>query len=211
MRVGKFSHALNLLEKSLEMKITVNDQKGIGFARYYIGLIHLYLGEIEKAEAEVQPALTVWREEVKDKRGEGYCLYGLGLIALAKEDYEEAESYLNQANKLSEELVLKAEIIESLSFLAVAYLGLEKLEEALKVSTRAIMQLETQKDVEEIQQIYFNHYKVLLANGDETAGDFLNKACEILTAQRDLLTSDEDKQAYEKNVPVNREILAANC
>jgi len=40
--------------------------------------------------------------------------------------------------------------------------------------------LARQKDVEEVQQIYFNHYLVLLACGAPDARDYLQKAQDVV-------------------------------
>ena len=77
------------------------------------------------------------------------------------------------ALEASTKLVLKAEIIENLSFLGQARLGLGKLDEAVEVSNQAVALLAAQKDVEEVQQIYFNHFLVLSALRDPAAESHL--------------------------------------
>ncbi len=208
MRMGKYELALEQFQRSQELKAQVKDLKGLAFSRFYIGLTRIYLSQYGEAEEELQQALTQWQEQVKDKRGTSYCLYGLGLLALYREEYSLARDYFQKAHEIHAALVLNAEIIESLSFLAQAYLGLGELEQALKTSQEALARLSEQKDVEEVQVIYFNHYRVLLAHQDPAAENLLQNAYDTVLTQANHLPDAQDRQIYLEKVEVNRQIIA---
>jgi class 3 adenylate cyclase len=63
-----------------------------------------------------------------------------------------------------------------------------------------------QKNVEEVQQIYLNHYRVLAAQGDETAVEYLQHACTAMMQQAELIDDPAVRQTFLDKVNVNREI-----
>jgi hypothetical protein len=105
-------------------------------------------------------------------------------------------------------LGLKAETIADLSYLGQARLGLSKLDEAAEVSRQAIALLAEQKNVEEVQQIYLNHFRVLVAQCTPSAGDFLQKAYDAMMSQANHVSYQEKRQAFLDKVKVNQEIIA---
>ncbi len=209
MRLGDYAASLKLFNRSLKLKAKMNDLPGQGFARFYIGMVALFLGEDDKAAVELEAALKLWQETIKNKRGVSYCLYGLGLLSLNREQFEEAERYFQQASDINTELVLNAEIVESLSFLGQARMGLGRLDEALEASEKALEKLAQQKDVEEEQQIYLNHYYVLKALNNDQADEFLEKAYQEMQDQAERISGKKDKQKFLTGVMVNQKIAAA--
>jgi hypothetical protein len=104
-------------------------------------------------------------------------------------------------------LALNAEIIESLSYLALAHHNAGAIEKALELSGEAMKRLEAQKDVEEVQAIYLNHYRILNTTKDPSAVTALEKAHEIMTAQADSIVDPDERDAFLNNVRVNRMIV----
>lgn len=210
MRLGAYEQALEQLEQSLEMKKQKGDLEGQGFGHYYTGLVYIYQDRYAEAEAALQTSLQFWQQlpASKNKRGIGYCLHGLGRLALATRQFAPAEDYFQQAYAISEEVVLKAEMIENLSFLGQARLGLAKLDEAFQVSDQAVTRLAEQKDVEEVQQIYVNHYHVLAARRDAAARGWLAKAREAMLNQAGRIADEAMRRTFLEKVKVNQEISA---
>jgi predicted ATPase/class 3 adenylate cyclase len=208
LRLGEYEAALSQFEKSLEMKSRVGDRTGQGFSRYYVGLAHAYLGRYAEAEAAFRASLDL-RREIGDERGAGYSLYGLGLAAQGQGDFGSAADYFEQAHAVYAELGMKAEAILALSYLGQARLGLEDLAGAAEASEQAMALLAEQKSTEEVQQVYFNYYRLLAARGDPAAAEFLEKAHAAMMDQAGRIGDEAQRRAFLEKVKVNREIQAA--
>jgi tetratricopeptide (TPR) repeat protein len=173
-----------------------------------VGLVHTYLGRCGEAELAFQASLDL-RRQINDERGIGYSLYGLGLVALERGQFEPAEDYFQQAYQIHSQLGAKAETVVDLSYLGQARLGLGKLDGAAEASGQAIAFLAEQKTVEEAQQIYLNHFRVLAARQDPSARDFLQEAHNVMARQAGCISDAEKRQKFLEKVKVNREIVAA--
>jgi class 3 adenylate cyclase/tetratricopeptide (TPR) repeat protein len=207
LHLGEYEQALVQFQQSLEMKTRVGDRMGQGFTLFGMGLVYTYLGRYDEAELAFRASLEL-RQQINDERGIGYCLHGLGLVALGRSQFDQAEDYFQQAYEMRSRLGLKAETIADLSYLGQARLGLSKLDEAAEVSKQAIALLAEQKNVEEVQQIYLNHFRVLVAQSVPSAGDFLQKAYDAMMSQAKHVSDREKRQAFLDKVKVNQEIIA---
>ena len=77
-----------------------------------------------------------------------------------------------------------------------------------ELSEEAVNLLEAQKDVEEVQQIYLNHYRVLNAHKDPAAREYLHKAYDTMIKRAQQLQGEDQRSIYLGRVRVNREIQA---
>lgn len=209
LRLGQYDRAMKLFDESLTLKRANNDLPGQGFAHFYMGLIQLYTGCLDEAEKSLNESVAMWQQVPKNERGRAYCYQGLGLLALSRQDSAKAEEQLRQAVSICEKLVLKAEAIENYSHLGQALLGLGQKQAALEASFQAIKLLEAQKDVEEVQQITFNHYCVLKALSDPAADNFLQRSHETMLAQAALIEDLGERREFTEKVLVNQQIIAA--
>lgn len=209
MRLGQYDEALRQFQRSLDMKRAANDLLGVGFTLFYHGLIHVYQERYDQAEAALQGAIEAWQQIPKNERVVSYYHYGAGILALARGQFERAEENLQQAYDLSVKLVLRAEMIEQLSALGQARLGLNKLDAAVDLSAQAVKLLAVQKDVEEAQQIYLNHYYVLTAVQDPAAGEWLQRAYDTMMDQAARIEEQAQRQIYLEQVRVNQAIMRA--
>jgi tetratricopeptide (TPR) repeat protein len=207
-RLGEYQPALGRFERSLEMRGRVGDRTGQGFTLFGIGLVHTYLGHFDQAEGAFRQSLEL-RQAIKDERGVRYCLNGLGLVELGRGNAAEAESFFQQAYDLSEQLGLKGEAITDLSFLGQARLALGNVAGAAEASDAAIARLAEHKNVEDVQQIYLNHYRVLKAQDDPAAGEALKQAQTAMLAQAEQISDRVKRQGFLEKVKVNQEITAA--
>lgn len=207
LRLGEYGAALEQFQESQEGKSRVGDRMGLGFSLYGVGLASTYLERYDEAEAAFQSSLAL-RRQINDERGIGYCLHGLGLVALGRGQFAAAEDLFQQAYEVRSRLGLKAETIADLSYIGQARLGLGRLEEARQSSQQAMALLTEQKNVEEIQQIYLNHYHVLAAQGDPEARSFWQQAYDAMMEQAARLPEGEPRQAFLDKVRVNRQINA---
>jgi len=209
LRLGDYPLALEQFRASLALKQQNNDVTGQAFAWFYLGLTHVFRGEGDVAEAAFQKSLELWRQTPKNERGLSYCHYGMGLLALQRERFVEAADYFRRAHEISVKLVLKAETIEDLSFLGRAEAGLGRREAALEASRQALSLLRTQRDVEAVQAIYLNAYRVLSAFGEAEAEAALAQAYAIVREQAQHLEDETARRRFLEELPVNREILSA--
>ncbi len=208
LRLGQYPRARQLFEESLELKRANNDLPGQGFSWFYLGLIHLEQERLEEAEQALHESVAMWQQVPRNERGMAYCLQGLGLLALRRGQFEQAVENLHKAIENCEKLVLKAELIENLSHYSQALLGLGQKQAALDASTRALKLLEAQKDVEVVQQIYFNHYLVLKALAEPSAQTLLHGSRQVAMTQAGLIADPTERRAFLENIPVNRQIQA---
>ena len=207
-RMGEYDFALTQFQKSLEMKTRVGDRTGQGFTLFGMGLIYLSVDKYDEAESSLRASLEL-RRQIKDERGVSYCLHGLGLVSLAQNLHNQAQDYFDRAYQIRARLGLKAEQIADLSFLGQAYLGLEQPEKARDLSQQAIDLLAEQENVEDLPQIYLNHYRVLQAAGDTTAVSYLHKAHEAMTQQAKQIEDAETRETFLEKARVNQEIRKA--
>ncbi|MFN2283501.1 MAG: tetratricopeptide repeat protein [Anaerolineae bacterium] len=208
-RMGAYARSLEMFEKSLALKKQNNDLTGQGFAHFYMALVYIDQGRDTDAETALQACHTLWEQVPNNARVISYYQQGMGLLALHREWWEQAVEHLRQALDISEKLVLKAEIIENLSYLGRAYLGQGQLDEALEVSQRAVTLLGTQKDVEEAQKIALNHAIILSALEASEAETFLQQAYDEMQSQANRLAREKDRTIFLEQVRVNQEIAAA--
>lgn len=207
LRLGDYERALEQYAASLDRKRRVGDRMGQGFALFGLGLVNTYLGRYGEAETALADALEL-RRQIDDQRGIGYCHYGLGLLALSRGQYGRAVEGFRQAYELHAQLGLKAEMVVDLSYLGQALLEMGGLDQAVEASDQAMALLAEQKAVEEVQQVYFNHFRVLAARGDPQAGHFLAEARAAMMQQAGRIDDPLRRQAFLDHSRVNRQIMA---
>ncbi len=206
LRLGSYASALEQLEHSLEMKTRVGDVMGQCFSLYAIGQAHYYLEQMEQAEASLQKALTLCLK-AGNRRVQAQSQYGLGLVALARQHYREALKYFKQAQVLHAELGLNAEQVADYSFLGQAYLASGQLPEAQQASHQAMELLASYPTVEEVQQVYVNHYRLLAACNDPAAEEIKQQARFVVQKQAECIADPSLRASFLENVKVNREIM----
>jgi predicted ATPase len=232
MRMGNYPRAMQLFTESQDIKKANNDIMGQGFALFYLGLTSIYQQNYAESEQFLVASLAMWEQVTddmdnlgykkdsgtasagrqpvkKNDRGLAYCYQGLGLLCLARGEFAQAADYLTLSIAGCEKLVLKAELIESLSHLSQALLGLKDTSQALATSQRAVQLLAEQQDVEEEQAIYFNHYRVLRAANVPEAGEYLDKARRTVQEQAAQITDEADRNIFLQATRVNQQIHAA--
>ncbi|MBN1657894.1 MAG: tetratricopeptide repeat protein [Anaerolineae bacterium] len=206
LRLGEYDRAIEQFEQSLEMKRRVGDRNGQGFSLNQLGLTYIYLERYPQAEEALRASLAL-RQEIQDERGIAYCLHGLGMAALGQGRAAEAADHFQQAQERMTELGLKAERIVALSFLGRAHLAQGHAESAAEASHQALALLAEQKSVEEVQQVYLNHYFILRAAGDtEAAQSALEAAHQAMMEQAERIGDKEERARFLAQVKVNREI-----
>jgi tetratricopeptide (TPR) repeat protein len=208
LRLGEYDRAIEQFEQSLEMKRRVGDRNGQGFSLNQLGLTCAYLERYAQAEEALRASLAL-REEIHDERGVAYCLHGLGMAALGQGQAAVAVDLFQQAQERMTELGLKAERIVALSFLGRAQLAQGDVESAAEASHHALTLLSEQKSVEEVQQVYLNHYLIMNVAGDTRAAQSaLDAAYKVMMEQAERIGDQEERARFLAQVKVNREIQA---
>ena len=96
-----------------------------------------------------------------------------------------------------------------MSYLGLMYLGLEEHDQALAISAQSLKLFAEHKKVPgEEQAIYYNHYQILKALGDDSAKTYLKEAYDIMQEQAGLIHEDIDRASYLEHVKLNRRIAA---
>lgn len=212
MRKGQYAAAFTLFEESLALKKSNNDITGQAFALFYMGLTRIYQGgedNLAQAESLLNDSIAMWQQVALNDRGLAYCNSGLGLLALQRKDYPLAAAFFDKAIASCTKLVLKAELVENLSYLGLALLGKGDSGGAREASERAVRMLADQQDVEEIQAIHFNHYLVLKAVKDPHAGKFLEHAHRIVQDQAERIEDAADRKVFLEETLINQMIARA--
>jgi tetratricopeptide (TPR) repeat protein len=207
-RLGEYQEALSQFRKALEMRERVGDRTGQGFTLFGIGLVYAYLEQFDEAKSALQESLAI-RQAIDDERGTSYTIQGLGLVALGQDKLERAIEHLERARDLHTKLELKGELVADLSFLGQVYLKMDKLKEAAQLSGESIALLAEHKNVEEVQQIYLNHYLILNAVDNAAAGDYLQQAYDAMMAQAMAINDPAKRKIFLEKVRVNKAITAA--
>ncbi len=206
-RLGQYQEALVQFRKSLEMRERVGDRTGQGFTLFGLGLIYIQMEKYDEAKSALQESLAI-RQAIEDERGISYTTQGLGLVALGQNKLERAIEHFERAKDLHTKLNLKGELVADLSYLGQTYLKMGKLTEAAQLSGEAIELLAAHKNVEEIQQIYLNHYRVLSALEDPSADRYLQLASDAMITQAEAINDPTKRKMFLENVLVNQAITA---
>jgi tetratricopeptide (TPR) repeat protein len=151
----------------------------------------------------------MWGQVAFNERGLAYVEQGQGLLSLQQGRLEHAADLFRSALARCEKLVLKSEQIENLSHLSQALLGLGDLPGARAASEQAVGLLVKQKDVEEQQQVYFNHFRVLRAAESPQAAVFYQRATAEMQLQAARIEHHDLREDFLNKVRVNQEITAA--
>jgi class 3 adenylate cyclase/tetratricopeptide (TPR) repeat protein len=208
LRLGQYEPALARFDESLEIKTRVGDRTGQGFSLFYKGLALIYLDRLDAAETTLEDSLKL-RKQINDERGIGYCLYGLGLVALERRRFGAAKERFQRSHDIHSQLGLSAESIVDLSCLGQACLGLGAVDKAHQASEQAMALLAEQQDVEEVQQVYLNHYRVLAARQDPSAQNLLQQAHNAMMEQAARISDAQMRQVFLDEVRTNQQIRAA--
>jgi hypothetical protein len=99
-------------------------------------------------------------------------------------------------------------MVADFSYLGQVYLKMGQLSEAAQISGEAVTLLNEHKNVEEVQQIYLNHYHVLTALNDPAAGEYLQKANDAMLTQAMAINDPAKRKIFLEKVRVNRAITA---
>jgi len=143
--LGQYKQAIRLTRQALGIYRALGRRLEEGVMLNNLGTTVGAFGDYGMAVSIFQEALVIARE-IGDHSGEMLCLSNLGGMQISLGDYQAAETSIQQAIHIAEAIGIK--FPEAYSFLAEAYLGQEKIEEALTAARRALaMAQASQEDI----------------------------------------------------------------
>ena len=99
---GKVDEAMQMIEKSIAMKDSTQDVRGMAFALYGRAKVYTTLGQFELAETDFMESIRI-HQEMGEKLGVAMAFHKLGAMFLAKEDFDNACLYLEKALEFANE------------------------------------------------------------------------------------------------------------
>jgi len=208
--LGDLAAAEADLERALELKETTGDLRSQAITHFYLGAVDAERNDLEAAKAHLDRALEIFRD-VKDISWEGDTLAALGRLALLQGDAKTAEENLRFAGQRCLELGECSYAVIHLSYLAVAELDLENMENAWEKSREAVAELDAGLlGVERPQRIYYNHYRVAQATRHWAAARAaLEEAARIVDERGKRIDDPALRETYRTGLRANRAIAEA--
>lgn len=142
LKKEKYDEALTLAEKSVYLKMTSGDNRGLGFSIYARGKVFLKTKKYDKALADFFTSLSIHREH-GDKLGEGMTLVKIGETYTKSGDIENALKFHLLANELGENAKVKLITYKSYFNLYLYYKASNDYETALDYYEKYIGQRDT--------------------------------------------------------------------
>jgi DNA-binding SARP family transcriptional activator/predicted ATPase len=140
----------------------------------------------------------------------GYACFGLGLAALASGNVSVATGWFERALEACQVAREHGYTAAARSYLALCHLLSDDKPEALRLSTQAVAEIEATSAGEELQTIYWHHWRILRAAGQSGAAQAaLERAYATIQSQQVTLPDRGWQQDFVEHVPVNRDIAAA--
>jgi tetratricopeptide (TPR) repeat protein len=112
LRRGDFDAAESLYRRSLEIKESVDDQRGVANSYGQLGTLHKERGELDEAESHYRRALDI-QEQIDDRRGMATAFHQLGIVAENRNEFDQAEPLYRRSLEIEEELENEAGIASS--------------------------------------------------------------------------------------------------
>ncbi len=162
--IGDYEKALKYFKQALKIDKRIENKSGIIIRYGNIAGCMFQMGKMGEAVEFLQRAISM-SEEMQLKEYLAYYYNEYGAYLFHSNRLSLAQNYMEKALELSIKVNNPSYEINALSNLALVFLKKMDLPRALKYSTQAINQLSNIKTIEGNKtQIYYNHYKVLLAN-----------------------------------------------
>ncbi len=204
--LGDYDRALKYCEEALEICRELGDRGSEGYILGSIGSICAAMQDYERAVRSLEWAIARFRE-VGSRYGEVKAIHNLGRVYLDLQQADLARGHFEQAYHISQELGLKADMVAVLSDWGYACAVLSDSETALEYSWRAIKMIKAgQKDVEQMQRVYFQHYRILDNEKRENREKYLQHAYDLIQERAKKISDAKLRRSFLENVSINRAI-----
>ncbi|WP_179376138.1 tetratricopeptide repeat-containing hybrid sensor histidine kinase/response regulator [Winogradskyella wichelsiae] len=131
LKKNKINLAKEKISRSIDLKKQTNDVRGLGFAIYGRGKIHLKIGLYEEAKRDFFEALDI-HMELNEQFGSAMCLSKLGKMYNMLQDFEKAEYVLKASVEIAESINSTMVKIKGYNLLSMMYKGNRNHVDALK-------------------------------------------------------------------------------
>lgn len=211
-QLGRNFEAVQTLESAQTILSDLGDHFSLACNLYHLASALPYYDEskIPRAIALAEEALAYFSEH-EIEGWQASTLAALGYNFLLGGRYTEALEQLHEAHEIHEKLGEGWALPELKAYRALAWLGLNKPDEALEISKQALFALKVLSiDTDIISEIYFAHAMVLEALGNETrAVAYLERAYQNLLQYAEPLVEEPAREAFFRRDPTVRRLMEA--
>ena len=130
LKQNKIRLAQELAEKSILIKKSTGDIRGLGYSIYARGKVHLKLGEHKLAIVDFEESIAI-HQKMNERLGEGMALNKLAIAFYTISEYAHSIDTLKKATILGEKFNLKLIVYKSHQTLYLCYKALENTSLAL--------------------------------------------------------------------------------
>jgi len=211
LMLGDYRPALESLNHTLEFLSRLGDRQREAVTCLWQGCCHRELGDLPQAQLSVEESLSILRE-IGSPNFEIEALGLLGRIATDRGAYAEARDRFTQALQVAQRNEQQWDTILQRSSLALAWLRLGEVEEARRLATQALGQVEQVGDQRTfIHVVFFEIYQVLAhTEGLAAARPYLERAHQTLMAAAGRIQDPNLRRSFLENIPENRAIVMAH-
>lgn len=209
--LGLYDEALEKLQASELLYRRHHDEKGLGKCLNSQGTTHWWRGDL-------RTAMHCWRQanlinrRIAQPYVRGLTANNLGYVLLARGQARRALSAFRGARAIRRALGSHGYEMMDLSGMALAALGLGRLDDARRWSRQALAGLQGQADVEDIERAFLNHHTILRDGTPAERAEGLQalRQAETWVRARISRLRDASLQArISSSVPTVRAVLAA--
>ena len=210
--LGDFAAAQEALDQALVINQEIGDRCCEAAVRADLALLCYQRGDHQAACEQAQTALEL-ASALGARYVEATALTRLGQALHGLVHLQEAESAYQTALRLCRELGVETLALEPLAGLARLALASGDLATAQTWANELATALEAEVIVwaDELPQLFLSCYQVLAAAGDARAAQMLELACARLHHQASQISDATCRQAFWKDVPTHRALLAARA
>src|SRR5574343_300439 len=100
LNIGRIAKADELINKSIEMKLSTNDTRGLAFAYYGRGKVYFHKKQYALAEQDYLESIRI-HLEMNERLGIGMSYYKLGALYITTKQFDKARETLNTGIEIS--------------------------------------------------------------------------------------------------------------
>lgn len=143
---GNLDEALQYYNKSLEVNLQINFEKGISVNYNNIGNVYRMQNKADEAIANYKKAIGI-KEKIGDKSGLFICTSNIGVILNEKDQPEQAIIFNRKALEMAIDLNSPKDISMSYINLGYTYLGKKVLDQAIEYARKGLQYAEKADDI----------------------------------------------------------------
>ena len=180
--------------KSIQLKIQLNDLKGMALLYNNIGISYYYLDIIDSVLISFERSLEMY-ERLGDRKGQTRPLFNIGEIYSIKGDYNKALEYYKRSMQIEKEIGMNLGHATSLVYIGQVYANIDSFNVALAYQRKGIEKLKEINAANELKDAYNSiHETFRLMNQVDSAFAYYKA---MSTIKDSLFTLNKSKQISE--------------